>query len=72
MFKNGMFTEEYGIFTKENETHYFFDIVKPSNGEKIKEITLEKSVLKIPPVFNIEGILKEGLGDLLIFIPFPF
>ncbi|AFZ55566.1 hypothetical protein [Cyanobacterium aponinum] len=63
---------KYGIFTEENDSEYYFQIVKPSNGEKKEIITIEKLDMRYPPKFQIEGILKEGLGDLLIFIPFPF
>jgi len=63
---------KYGIFTEENENEYYFQIVEPSNGEKKEIITIEKLDMRYPPKFHIEGILKEGLGNLLIFIPFPF
>lgn len=62
----------YGIFTEENDTHYYFQIVEPSNGEKKEIIIIEKLDMRYIPKFHIEGILKEGLGDLLVFIPFPF
>lgn len=63
---------KYGIFTEENDSEYYFQIVKPSNGEKKKKLLPLKNWICVIPKFQIEGILKEGLGDLLIFIPFPF
>lgn len=40
---------KYGIFTEENDSEYYFQIVKPSNGEKKEIITIEKLDMRYPP-----------------------
>lgn len=40
---------KYGIFTEENDSEYYFQIVKPSNGEKKKLLPLKNWICVIPP-----------------------